>query len=107
MQRCCHHAPVADADWLRHFVIRVCLLCLQVYLPMCYIYGKRGSLKPTALTDALRQELYTEPYLGINWDKSRNQCAQEDLFYPHPKACLPAPGSLQTPNFVKSLYAAI
>lgn len=66
---------------------------LQVYLPMCYIYGMRDKLRSTPLTAALRQELYLQDYETINWDSTRNQCAKEDLFYPHPKVvsfmCLP------------------
>ncbi|KAK9815761.1 hypothetical protein WJX72_009078 [[Myrmecia] bisecta] len=58
--------------------------CRMVYLPMSYIYGRRGTCRPTALTAALREELYVAPYETNDWDKSRNQCAEEDLYYPHP-----------------------
>ena len=61
---------------------------MQVYLPMCFIYGKRDSLRPTPLTEALRQELYLQPYSDITWDATRSACAKEDLFYPHPKVGL-------------------
>ncbi|KAJ0030221.1 hypothetical protein Pint_13911 [Pistacia integerrima] len=30
------------------------------------------------------KELYTLPYHYVDWDHARNQCAQEDLYYPHP-----------------------
>lgn len=33
--------------------------CRQVYLPMSYMYGIRGTCKPTPLTEALRKELYS------------------------------------------------
>ena len=33
----------------------------------------------------LKQELYVEDYDTIVWDKTRNMCAKEDLYYPHPK----------------------
>lgn len=60
-------------------------LPLQVYLPMSYVWGVRGTAKRTPLTDALRQELYVAPYDSIDWDAARNQCAKPDLYYPHPK----------------------
>ncbi|KAM7477509.1 hypothetical protein LguiA_025722 [Lonicera macranthoides] len=58
--------------------------CRMVYLPMSYLYGKRfvGPTNSTVLS--LRKELYTLPYHQIDWDTSRNQCAKEDLYYPHP-----------------------
>ncbi|KAI8565908.1 hypothetical protein RHMOL_Rhmol03G0297400 [Rhododendron molle] len=58
--------------------------CRMVYLPMSYLYGKRfvGPITPTVL--ALRKELYTLPYHEIEWNQARNQCAKEDLYYPHP-----------------------
>lgn len=40
--------------------------------------------KPTPLTEALKEELYVSPYERVNWDKARNLCAKEDLYYPHP-----------------------
>lgn len=58
--------------------------CRMVYLPMSYVYGRRGTATPTALTEALRQELYPLPYESITWDACRNLCAKEDLYYPHP-----------------------
>jgi hypothetical protein len=32
---------------------------------------------------ACRQELFLQDYATINWNKARNQCAAEDLYYPH------------------------
>ena len=52
---------------------------------MSYMYGKRGTCKETALTAAIRGELYTQDYSTIDWNAARNQCAKEDLYYPHPK----------------------
>ena len=57
---------------------------LQVYLPMSYIYGLRGTGELTPLVMDLRQELYTSDYGSIDWNAARNQCAKEDLYYPHP-----------------------
>ncbi|KAK2988409.1 hypothetical protein RJ640_007702 [Escallonia rubra] len=58
--------------------------CRMVYLPMSYLYGKRfvGPINATILS--LRKELYSKPYHQIDWDSARNQCAKEDLYYPHP-----------------------
>jgi len=58
--------------------------CRMVYLPMSYVYGIRGTCKPTALIQSLKEELYPCPYGSINWDAARNLVAKEDLYYPHP-----------------------
>ncbi|KAK2980680.1 LOW QUALITY PROTEIN: hypothetical protein RJ640_020201 [Escallonia rubra] len=58
--------------------------CRMVYLPMSYLYGKRFVGPISAVTLSLRKELYLEPYHKVNWDLGRNQCAKEDLYYPHP-----------------------
>eukprot|EP00198_Chlamydomonas_reinhardtii_P000539 XP_001689874.1 cycloartenol synthase [Chlamydomonas reinhardtii] len=58
--------------------------CRMVYLPMSYVYGKRGTCQETPLTAAIRQELYPMPYGRVDWNAARNQCAKEDLYYPHP-----------------------
>lgn len=60
--------------------------CRMVYLPMSYLYGKRATGVCTALVEELREELYlpTQPYHTIDWDATRNACATEDLYYPHP-----------------------
>ena len=59
--------------------------CRMVYLPMSYLYGKRATGAATPLTEALKKELYVGDYDGVDWDKTRNACAKEDLYYPHPK----------------------
>eukprot|EP00897_Mesotaenium_endlicherianum_P006216 jgi/Mesen1/5622/ME000282S04782 len=56
----------------------------MVYLPMCYIYGRRYSAPLTDLTRAIREEIYDRPYASIDWNAARNTCAKEDLYYPHP-----------------------
>uniref|UniRef100_A0A5B7BE97 Terpene cyclase/mutase family member n=1 Tax=Davidia involucrata TaxID=16924 RepID=A0A5B7BE97_DAVIN len=58
--------------------------CRLVYMPMSYLYGKRFVGTITGLIKSLRQELYIEPYHQIDWNKARNTCAKEDLYYPHP-----------------------
>ncbi|KAM4113425.1 hypothetical protein ACJW30_05G219400 [Castanea mollissima] len=58
--------------------------CRMVYLPTSYLDGKRfvGPILPTIRS--LRKELYTVPYHEIDWNETRNLCAKEDLYYPHP-----------------------
>ncbi|XP_038880129.1 probable oxidosqualene cyclase [Benincasa hispida] len=57
----------------------------MIYLPMSYLYGERfvGQISPIIMS--LRQELYTCPYSTIDWNRSRNLCAKEDLYSPNSK----------------------
>ena len=62
--------------------------CRMVYLPMCYIYGRRFVYRH-AETDplilALRDEMYPEPYSTIDWGTSRHKVAAMDNYSPiHP-----------------------
>ncbi|CAI9099018.1 OLC1v1035767C2 [Oldenlandia corymbosa var. corymbosa] len=81
--------PLPPEIWLLPYALpfhpgRMWCHCRMVYLPMSYLYGKRfvGPITPTVL--ALRKELYSVPYHEIDWNSARNQCAKEDLYYPHP-----------------------
>ncbi|KAL0338800.1 UNVERIFIED_CONTAM: Cycloartenol Synthase [Sesamum angustifolium] len=81
--------PLPPEIWLLPYILpfhpgRMWCHCRMVYLPMSYLYGKRfvGPITPTVLS--LRKELYTVPYHEIDWDIARNECAKEDLYYPHP-----------------------
>ncbi len=58
--------------------------CRMVYLPMCYVYGIKGTGPTSALTASLKRELYNGEYDSIDWNAARSACAQEDLYYPHP-----------------------
>lgn len=80
--------PLPPEMWLLPYFLpvhpgRMWCHCRMVYLPMSYIYGKRfvGPITSTVLS--LRKELYTVPYNKVDWDKARNDCAKEDLYYPH------------------------
>jgi len=80
--------PTPPEMWLLPYALplhpgRMWCHCRMVYLPMSYVYGKRGTGPATALTEALKKELYVEPYDRVDWNKARNQCAKEDLYYPH------------------------
>ena len=48
----------------------------MVYLPMCYLYGKRFVGPITPIIRSLRKELYLVPYHEVDWNKARNQCAK-------------------------------
>lgn len=51
---------------------------------MSYLYGRRATGELTPLVKDLRRELYATKYDAIDWNAARNQCAKEDLYYPHP-----------------------
>ncbi|GER49888.1 cycloartenol synthase [Striga asiatica] len=81
--------PLPPELWLLPYFLpihpgRMWCHCRMVYLPMSYLYGKRfvGPINQTILS--LRKELYIQAYHQIDWDLARNQCAKEDLYYPHP-----------------------
>ncbi|XP_021317290.1 cycloartenol synthase [Sorghum bicolor] len=81
--------PLPPEMWLLPYHLpfhpgRMWCHCRAVYLPMSYIYGKRFVGRMTPLVLELRNELFEDPYDTIDWNKSRNQCAKEDLYYPHP-----------------------
>ncbi|KAI5070087.1 hypothetical protein GOP47_0014430 [Adiantum capillus-veneris] len=81
--------PLPPEIWLLPYFLpihpgRMWCHCRMVYLPMCYIYGNRFTGKITETVLALRKELFKVPYEDIDWNKARNECAKEDLYYPHP-----------------------
>ncbi|KAJ1699481.1 hypothetical protein LUZ63_007993 [Rhynchospora breviuscula] len=81
--------PLPPEIWLLPYILpvhpgRMWCHARMVYLPMSYIYGKRFVGKIKTLVFELRKELYCIPYDRIDWDKARNECAKEDLYYPHP-----------------------
>ncbi|KAL6521289.1 CRISPR-associated protein 1 [Orobanche gracilis] len=81
--------PLPPEIWLLPYILpfhpgRMWCHCRMVYLPMSYLYGRRfvGPITPTVLS--LRKELYTASYHEIDWNRARNECSKEDLYYPHP-----------------------
>ncbi|TYK04001.1 cycloartenol synthase [Cucumis melo var. makuwa] len=81
--------PLPPELWLLPYLLpfhpgRMWCHCRMVYLPMCYLYGKRFVGPITPIIRSLRKELYLVPYHEIDWNEARNQCAKEDLYYPHP-----------------------
>ncbi|XAR47970.1 Cycloartenol synthase [Bertholletia excelsa] len=85
----CGNNPLSPEIWLLPYFLpvhpgRMWCHCRMVYLPMSYLYGKRfvGPINASVLS--LRREIYAQPYHQIDWNKARNLCAKEDLYYPHP-----------------------
>uniref|UniRef100_A0A1D1XPI8 Terpene cyclase/mutase family member n=1 Tax=Anthurium amnicola TaxID=1678845 RepID=A0A1D1XPI8_9ARAE len=81
--------PLPPEIWLLPYFLpihpgRMWCHCRMVYLPMSYLYGKRFVGPITPLVLSLRKELYTISYDKLDWNKARNLCAKEDLYYPHP-----------------------
>lgn len=50
---------------------------------MSYLHGARFTHPENALTLALREELYTQPYASIDWPAQRNNVSAADLYQPH------------------------
>ncbi|XP_049404064.1 cycloartenol synthase 2-like [Solanum stenotomum] len=81
--------PLPPELWLLPYFLpihpgRMWCHCRMVYLAMSYLYGRRYVGPINSIILSLRRELYTIPYHHIDWDLARNQCAKEDLYYPHP-----------------------
>ncbi|XP_030547430.1 cycloartenol Synthase-like isoform X2 [Rhodamnia argentea] len=81
--------PLPPEIWLLPHILpihpgRMWCHCRMVYLPMSYLYGKRFVAPSSPLVLSLQKELYVQPYNQIEWDRTRNLCAKEDLYYPHP-----------------------
>ncbi|MQL74138.1 hypothetical protein Taro_006492, partial [Colocasia esculenta] len=81
--------PLPPEIWLLPYFLpihpgRMWCHCRMVYLPMSYLYGKRFVGPITPLILSLRKEIYMVPYDKVDWNKARNSCAKEDLYYPHP-----------------------
>ena len=69
--------------WLIFHPGRFWCHCRMVYLPMSYLYGRRAACPLTPIVSALREELYTQPYEKIAWEKHRNNCGPEDMYVKH------------------------
>ncbi|CAM6098356.1 unnamed protein product [Calypogeia fissa] len=81
--------PMPPEMWLLPYALpvhpgRFWSHCRLVYLPMSYVYGKRFTGKLTPLVKDLRKEIFCSKYTNIDWNRARNECCKEDLYYPHP-----------------------
>lgn len=57
-----------------------------VFLPMSYLYGIKAQGPVTPLVEALRSELYLEPYASIRWEKLRGEVFAADVYSPPTRA---------------------
>lgn len=81
--------PMSPEFWLLPKILpfhpgNMMCYCRLVYMPMSYLYGKRFVGPINELILSLRREIYVGSYHDTNWNKARNMCAKEDLYYPHP-----------------------
>lgn len=66
--------PLHPGRWWCH--------CRVVYLPMGYVYGRKGTAVLDPLILSLRTELYPVAYESINWPLQRNFCTDADRYVP-------------------------
>jgi len=55
----------------------------MVYLPMSWLYGRRATVPADACIEAIRAELYDEPWDQIDWRAARETVAPSDSYVPH------------------------
>jgi lanosterol synthase len=55
----------------------------SVFLPMCFIYGRRLVAEETELTRELRKEVFVTPYEELDWARLRDTIAPGDVYTPH------------------------
>lgn len=80
--------PVPPELWLLPYELpfhpgRMWCHCRMVYLPMSYLYAKRYRARRTPLIEALRSEIYDEPYDTIDFRALRDTVAETDVYTPH------------------------
>ncbi len=66
--------------WLPIHPGRLWCHCRMVYLPMSHLYGRRARVADAPLLQALRTELYGEPYATIDWQAARDRVARTDVY---------------------------
>lgn len=69
-------------DWVPISPWRWWIHMRQVFLAMSWIYSKKWSYPPTALTLELRKELFTQPHESINFASHRNSICPRDNYHP-------------------------
>ena len=70
-------------EWLPFHPRRYYCHTRQIYLGLAFLYGMRFCAPlPDSLRDALRQELYQEPYETIDFASQRNSVAPSDAHVP-------------------------
>ncbi|HXX29227.1 MAG TPA: 2,3-oxidosqualene cyclase [Myxococcaceae bacterium] len=68
--------------WLPVHPGRLWCHCRMVYLPMSHLYGRRARVPESPLLAQLREEIYAEPYAGIDWRAARDRVAPTDAYTP-------------------------
>lgn len=56
------------------FPARIWSFMRNFYAPVSYLYGKKFVGPVTELILSLRDEIYTQPYDKIDWNKARHLC---------------------------------
>jgi lanosterol synthase len=69
-------------DWVPFAPWRWWIHMRQVFLPMSFVWSRRWTYPETPLVRDLRQELFVEPYISINWGKHRNSIYEKDNYHP-------------------------
>jgi squalene/oxidosqualene cyclase-like protein len=54
----------------------------MVYMPMSYLYGARVQMPVDARVQAIRSELYEQPYAQVDWESARDRVAPSDNYTP-------------------------
>ena len=54
----------------------------QVFLPMSYIWSRKFSYPLNPLTRQLREELFTQPHMSIDFASHRNSISSRDNYHP-------------------------
>ena len=68
--------------WLPVHPGRLWCHCRMVYLPMSHLYGRRARVAEAPVLEALRGELYAEPYAAIDWVAARDRLSPTDVYTP-------------------------
>ena len=79
--------PVPPETWLLPYSFpvhpgRLWCHCRQVYLPMSYLYGARAQIPLAPDIEALRAELYDQPYAEIRWTRYRDAIRRAECYTP-------------------------
>lgn len=65
-------------SWLPFHPSRWWVQCRVVYLPTSYLWSNRCSMTLTPLLEEIREEIYTQPYASLSFQKYCNHTAKTD-----------------------------
>lgn len=69
-------------DWVPFSLGRAWCHSRVIAIPFSYFYGLRWSMPRTALLDAVKEEIYMQPFDSIPWQKVRHEVCPRDLYTP-------------------------